>query len=122
MRSVRRVVSPLFMAGLAAYLAGALISLSGFRSPRRARLGGFTFAIAGAVLELLAAAIVLGNGTTVSWSLPCGIALFSWTVRLNALSAFFNLALGTLAVAASIYSLGYLRAWEGRRNIAGLGF
>jgi hydrogenase-4 component B len=110
------------MAGLAAYLAGALISLSGFRSPRRARLGGFTFAIAGAVLELLAAAIVLGNGTTVSWSLPCGIALFSWTVRLNALSAFFNLALGTLAVAASIYSLGYLRAWEGRRNIAGLGF
>ena len=48
--------------------------------------------------------------------------LFSWTVRLNALSAFFNLALGILAAAVSIYSFGYLREMEGRRNVGVLGF
>ena len=116
------MVRSLFMAGLAAYLAGAAVSLTGFRDPRRARLGAFSFALAGAVLELLAAAVALGRGAVTAWSLPCGIALFSWTIRLNALSAFFNLALAILAVAASVYSFGYLRAWEGRRNIAGLGF
>src|ERR1035438_5993508 len=110
------------MAGLAAYLAGAAASLAGFGNPRRARLGGFGLAVAGALLELLAAAIAIGRGSVTAWSLPCGIDLFSWTIRLNALSAYFNLALGTLAVAASIYSMGYLRPWEGRRNIAGLGF
>jgi hydrogenase-4 component B len=110
------------MAGLLAYLAGAAASLGSFRDPRRARLGGFGCAVGGALLELLAASIAIGRGGVTTWSLPCGVALFSWTIRLNALSAYFNLALGIVAVAASIYSLGYLRAWEGRRNIAGLGF
>jgi hydrogenase-4 component B len=110
------------MAGLAAYLAGAAMGLAGLRFPRHARSGSFGLAVAGAALQWLAAAAALGGGSVPAWNLPCGIALFSWTIRLTALSAFFNLVLGTVAVAASIYSLGYLRAWEGRRNIAGLGF
>jgi hydrogenase-4 component B len=116
------VVSTLFPAGLLAYLAGAAASLAGFRSPGHARRGAFGFAIAGALLELAAAAVSLGGGSVTRMSLPCGVPLFSWTIRINALSAFFNLALGTVALAASIYSLGYLRAWEGRRNLTGLGF
>ena len=38
------------------------------------------------------------------------------------MSAFFGLALGLLAVAVSIFSFGYLRNWEGRKNIGILGF
>ena len=39
--------------------------------------------------------------------------LFAWTVRLNALSAWFQLALSLLAAAVSVYSFGYLRKMEG---------
>ena len=116
------MVKALFIAGLFAYLAGSTTSLVAFRNPRLARLGAFGLAVAGALLELVAAALVLSQGTAESWSLPSGVALFSWTVRLNGLSSYFNLALSIVAVAASIYSLGYLRAWEGRRSIPGLGF
>jgi hydrogenase-4 component B len=110
------------MAGLVAYLAGAATGLAGLRSPQVARLGAFGCALAGSLLELAAAAAALAGGTVTSWSLPCGIAIFSWTIRLNALSAFFNLALAIVALATSVYSFGYLRAWVGRRNIGGLGF
>ena len=115
-------LSALFTGGLIAYLAGAAAGLAGFRSPRRARIGAFAFALAGSLLEILAAAVALRSGSAATWSLPCGVALFSWTVRLNALSSYFNLALGIVAAAVSIYSFGYLRDIEGRRNIGVLGF
>jgi hydrogenase-4 component B len=56
------------------------------------------------------------------WSLPSGVPLFAWTVRLTPLAAFFNLGLGILAAAVSIYSFGYVRSMEGRRNVGALGF
>lgn len=111
----------LFTAGLAAYLAGAASGLAGFRAPRRARVSTCGLALAGALLEILASASAIA-GQGITWNLPLGATLFSWTVRLNPLSAYFNLALGILAAAVSIYSLGYLRPMEGRRNIGALGF
>jgi len=56
------------------------------------------------------------------WNLPFGVPLFAWTVRLNALSVCFQLALWLLAAAVSVYSFGYLRKMEGRRNTGILGF
>lgn len=111
----------LFMGGLGAYLAGAAAGLAGFAAPRRARIAAFAFALVGALAQIAAAAGALGS-PSLTWNLPCGVPLFSWTVRLNALSAYFNLALGILATAVSIYSFGYLRPMEGRRNIGVLGF
>jgi hydrogenase-4 component B len=108
----------LFTGGLIAYVAGAAAGLTGFRSSRGARIGAFSLALTGALLETIAAAITLTRGGTLSWSLPFGVALFSWTVRLNALGGFFNLVLGILAMAVSIYSFGYTR----QRNAGMLGF
>ncbi len=112
----------LFNAGLIAYLAGAVASLVCIRRPVAARLLAFGLALSGALLETVAAGIALAEGTHEAWDLPCGVPLFSWSVRLDPLSAFFSLALGLLAVAVSIFSFGYLRNWEGRKNIGILGF
>jgi len=115
-------LNALFAGGLIAYLAGAAAGLAGFRTPRRAGQGAFGLALAGALLEITAAAVTIGQGASVTWNLPFGVPLFSWAVRLNALSAFFNLTLGILAAAVSIYSFGYVRDMEGRRNVGVLGF
>ena len=69
--------------------------------------------IAGAVLEIVAAAAALAKGYVTEWNLPFGVPLFAWMVRLNALSAWFQLALSLLAAAVSVYSFGYLRKIEG---------
>ena len=94
----------LFIGGLVAYLAGAIAGLASYREPKRARLVAFTLALVGALLQALAAAVALVQGTVTNWSLPCGVPLFSWTVRVDPLSAWFNLALGLVATAVSIYS------------------
>ena len=83
--------------------------LASFRCPTIARLVAFSLALVGALLESAASWITITQGTTTQWSLPSGIDLFSWSVRLDPMSAFFSLALGILATAVSIFSFGYLR-------------
>jgi hydrogenase-4 component B len=112
----------LFTLGLIAYLGGAAAGLAGYRAPHRARIVSFALALTGALLGTAAAAATLTQGASATWNLPYGVALFTWTVRVNALSAFFNLALGILATAVSIYSFGYLRPTAERRNVGVLGF
>lgn len=116
------MIPALFNAGLVAYLAGAATGLAGFRSARLARIGAFGLALAGALLEICAAVLSLARGDGGAWNLPFGVALFSWTVRLGALSAYFILALGLLAAAVSVYSFGYLRPLEDRGNTGALAF
>ena len=94
-----------FTGGLIAYLAGAAAGIAGFRVPRRARIGVFGCALAGALLEIIAAVVALARGGVTTWNLPFGVPLFSWAIRVNALSAYFNLTLGILAAAVSVYSL-----------------
>lgn len=115
------MASALFTTGLLAYLAGAASALAGLKAPRRARLASLGFALAGALIEFFAAAAAIGQPATV-WNLPFGVPMFTWTVRLNALSCYFNLALGVAAAAVSLYSFGYLRDMEGKRNVGVLGF
>ena len=76
-------------------------------------------ALPGALLETAASAAALAHGGTAAWNLPSGVGLFSWTVRLDPLSAFFGLALGIVATAVSIFSFGYLRH-DGNSAGAGL--
>ena len=111
-----------FFGGLIAYLAGAAAGLAGYQSPRWARRAAFGLALAGALLEIAAAALALAQGGTQTWAVPFGVPVLTWTLRMNPLSAFFNLALGILGAAVSIYSLGYTRALEGRRNVGVLAF
>src|ERR1035441_2083978 len=81
-------LNALFTGGLIAYLAGAAAGIAGVRTPRRARIGAFGFALAGALLEIIAAVVAIDRGGVTTWNLPSGVPLFSWTVRVNALSAY----------------------------------
>jgi hydrogenase-4 component B len=112
----------LFGFGLLAYLAGAAAGVAGFRRPGFARRAAFGLALVGALLQALCSGVTLVRGLTASWALPSGVPVFSWTVRLDPLSAYFNLTLGVVAVAVSVFSFGYLRDWEGRKNVGLLGF
>ena len=115
-------VEALFDGGLIAYLAGAAAGLACVRRGGGARFPAFGLAVLGAVLEAAASGTALVQGGQASWNLPCGVPLFSWAVRMDPLSALFSLALALVAAAASVYSLGYLRDWEGHKNIGILGF
>ena len=115
-------VDLLFLSGLAAYLAAALAGVAAWKQPRVARLTAFALALAGSLIEIAASAIGISTGAVYTWTLPLGSALFPWTLRLDPLSAYFNLILSLLACAVSLYSFGYLRLMEGRRNVGALAF
>jgi hydrogenase-4 component B len=99
-----------------------LAGLALVRWPAAVRLLCFSLAFCGALLDIAAAGIALARGASTEWSIPFGVPLFSWTIRLDPISAYFCLALGILAAAVSIFSLGYLRDWEGRKSIGVLAF
>src|SRR5216683_390652 len=115
-------VGATFTLSLAAYLTGALASLVTWRKPALARYICCGTALAGAALEGLAAVLGILQGTAIRWSVPSGIPLFAYSFSYDALGGFFNLILAILTIAGSIYSLGYLKGFEGRRNIGFFGF
>jgi hydrogenase-4 component B len=116
------VADSLFSASLAAYSLGALAGLFCLKRPGAARALAFGPALLGALLETAAAIGALLKGGAASWNLPSGVPLLTWAVRLDPLTAFFELALGILGIAVSTYSLGYLRHWQGHKGTGLLGF
>ncbi len=115
-------VAATFVLGVATYSTGACASLASCRKPALARYICCGTALAGAVLEGLAAVLGILQGAAIRWSVPSGIPLFAYSFSYDALGGFFNLILAILTIAVSIYSLGYLKGFEGRRNIGFFGF
>src|SRR5260370_13740303 len=111
-----------FVLSLAAYAAGAFASLVSWRRPALARYSCCGAALAGATLGGLAAILGILRGIPVRCSVPSGIPLFAYSFSYDALAGFFNLALSILVFAVSIYSFGYLREFEGKRNLGVFGF
>ena len=111
-----RAAEWLFAAGLLAYLAGAVAGLADLEESAARRAGRHSaLALAGALLANRRRRAVTAPQRRLSpGTCPSASPLFPWTVRLDPLSAWFNLALGILAAAVSIYSFGYLRPMEGR--------
>jgi hydrogenase-4 component B len=115
-------VATIFALSVAAYSAGALACLATWRNPAICRYVCCGSALAGAVFGGLAAVLGILQGTPVRWSVPSGIPLFAYSFNYDALSGFFNLILAILAAAVSVYSFGYLKEFEGKRNIGFFGF
>jgi hydrogenase-4 component B len=111
-----------FALNLAAYAAGALASLASWRKPALARRICCSAALAGAVLGGLTSVLGILCGAPVTWSVPSGIPLFAYSFSFDALAGFFNLALAICVAAVSIYSFGYLKEFEGKRNIGVFAF
>src|SRR6266446_1308029 len=111
-----------FALSVAAYLIGAFASLACWRKPALARRICCSAALAGAALGGLTSVLGILRGTQVTWSVPSGIPLFAYSFSYNALAGFFNLALAIPVAAVSIYSFGYLKEFEGKRNVGVFGF
>lgn len=115
-------VSTIFTLSVAAYSAGAIASLATWRKPALCRYVCCGTAFAGAIFGGLAAMLGIFQGTPVRWSVSSGIPLFAYSFDYDALAGFFNLTLAILAGTVSLYSFGYLRHFEGKRNIGFFGF
>jgi hydrogenase-4 component B len=116
------VITELFLSGIVVWLAGAAASLALWRRPALSRKAGCGAALAGSLLDLAASAAALFSVSPTMIGLPFGNPVFTWAVRLDPLSAYFNVTLAALAAAVSLYSFGYLREMEGRRNLGAFGF
>jgi len=115
-------VSTIFTLSVAAYSAGAIASLATWRKPALCRYVCCGTAFAGAIFGGLAAMLGIFQGTPVRWSVSSGIPLFAYGFDYDALAGFFNLTLAILGGTVSLYSFGYLRHFEGKRNIGFFGF
>jgi hydrogenase-4 component B len=113
------LTSELFGAGLLVYGAGAAAGLaSHFLKRRNAQLASFLclFPLIGALLELGASMTALLAGAGPAWTWASAVPYLSYSLRLDPLSAFFNLALALLAASVSVYSWSYLAHSAGGRN------
>jgi hydrogenase-4 component B len=116
------VIAELFLSGIVVWLAGAAASLALWRQPATARRVACGAALAGSLLDLTGSAAAIFSGSPTVIGLPFGNPVFTWAVRLDPLSAYFNGTLAVLAAAVSLYSFAYLREMEGRRNLGAFGF
>lgn len=117
--------SMLLVASLCGYVIGAVLGLLFMRREKLANALSFGVAALSALSGLLAALLCLSNGVGLPAPqfelLPALIPYVKFTVRLDALGAFFLLIVSLLGFALSIYSLGYAKGFYGRKNVGVLG-
>jgi hydrogenase-4 component B len=110
---------------LGGYLVGAASGLAFAGREKAANALSFGIASFSALSSLLAALLFLGGGGGTAAPgfelLPSVIPSVRFSVRLDALGAFFLLILALLGFALSTYSLGYAKGFYGRRNVGVLG-
>lgn len=109
----------LFMASLAFYSLSALLSLALFN---RHRIGNWIANICSMVAALFGVAFSLvtllsGGGPRTVELFQSAIPLISLRITLDSLSAFFILGLSVIAFCASLYSIGYVSHYYGKRNV-----
>jgi hydrogenase-4 component B len=106
---------------LCGYGLGAVLSLASMRRERMATLLGFGLAILGALCGMCAGvSALIGGGTPPPAEFELWGSLVPYvqlTVKLDPLSAFFLIIVSLLGTALSIYSLGYVQGFFGRKNV-----
>ena len=112
-------IGELYSAGLLVYAVAALAGSGSPFSEGNRGLGRGLIVLCkpvAAAIEFCASAGALLTGAEFNWSLPSGLPFLHYGVRLDPLSAFFNLALSLLAACVAIYSVGYLKHGAARRR------
>jgi len=119
-------VSPelLLRLALLVYAVGAVGSLVCLRHEKLATVIGFGTPMVASMFGMLAALFRLavpGREAAAFELWPSFVPYVELTVKLDPLGAFFLLLVSLLALALSLYSLGYVRGFYGRRSVAVLG-
>lgn len=116
------MIADLFLGGIVVWLAGAVASLALWRRPAAARRVACGSALAGSLLDGAGSAAAIFSPGPIAIGIPFGNPVFSWALRIDPLSAYFCVTLAVLSAAVSLYSFGYLRHMERRRNLGAFGF
>ncbi|RPI36365.1 MAG: hydrogenase 4 subunit B [Nitrospiraceae bacterium] len=80
----------------------------------------FSLAAAGSLLGFAAGAWTVAGGTTEKIVLLLGLPDLPFHLRLDPLSGFFLTVIGLLSFFVSVYSIGYVRGFLGKRSVTGL--
>ncbi|HYL77737.1 MAG TPA: hydrogenase 4 subunit B [Bryobacteraceae bacterium] len=115
-------IATLYTLGLLAYGLGCVGGLAAHFLKKAGPLAASllcALSLSGAILQFGASLGALLGGGDIAWSLVSGVPYLHYGVRLDALSAFFNLTLSLLSAAVSVYSFGYIAHSEIRKR-AGL--
>jgi formate hydrogenlyase subunit 3/multisubunit Na+/H+ antiporter MnhD subunit len=97
---------------LGAALAWIILGLAGIAAPRSAALARRVIYPGGALVGIALAAVALGAvfEAPAARVLPLGLPDLPFHARLDSLSAFFLVLLGSVAAGVSVYTSGYLRS------------
>jgi formate hydrogenlyase subunit 3/multisubunit Na+/H+ antiporter MnhD subunit len=99
----------LFFSGLCSFFTG--------RNPRFANIMGAGGTVLGCLVGLVPAAIVLWTGRTVAIHRPWQVPFGSFSLQIDALSAFFLFTILILSAVAAIYGNTYLWDYRKRKNL-----
>ena len=102
-------------------LSGVLSLVLG-RQARRATVTGVGGAVLGGLIGLVPTVSVLWTGRVETWRGAWQVPLGSFSVQLDALSAFFLLPILGLATVAALYGGEYLMAYRSRKNLGAAWF
>lgn len=112
--------SYLFLGSIAAYLIGAISALIFNKKNRLCVYASFLSASVASILGIIFSFSVL-SGNTFNY-VSQGAMFLSYGFFVDKLSAFFILTISITAFAVSIYSMGYVTEYFGKKNIGYLGF
>jgi len=99
----------LFFSGLCSFFTG--------RNPRFANIVGAGGTVLGCLIGLVPAAIVLWTGQTMAIHRPWQVPFGSFSLQIDALSAFFLFTILILSAVAAIYGNTYLWDYRKRKNL-----
>lgn len=109
----------LFGAAVFVYLFGAVVSLVLMRKPRLCNIISHSiFMVASSFLMVFSVLQIFSQESSTNISLfQSPMPLISTNIRIDSLSAFFLLVLSILVFCVSLYSMGYISHYYGKRNV-----
>lgn len=110
-----------FSSSISLFLAGAILGGLTRRTPSASNYLAHLPAAAGSALAVLTGLGILLGGSPIEWPRNARAPFAPFHITVDGLGAFFVAVIGLVALAASIYSLGYVREHYSRGDAGFLG-
>ena len=109
----------MFFTSVLLYLLAAVVSLSLIKQHKLCNILSNTICIVASLFGIAASIIniLIGSSTTNIHIFKSALSFISIDMKIDKLSAFFVLCLSVLVLCVSIYSIGYISHYYGKRNV-----